>query len=47
MDDPIKLVCDFFCQPDYIIDITYFDYFLKNLITKKDYLKKRQHLNCY
>lgn len=41
MDDPIKLVCDFFCQPDYIIDITYFDYFLKNLITKKDYLKKK------
>ena len=45
IDDPKKLVCDFFCQPDYIIDIKYFDFFAKKVIGKNNYIRNRSSLN--
>lgn len=46
-DDPAKMVCDFFCQPDIPADVTYIDYFINHALNFTEDLepvKERVHL---
>lgn len=42
LDDPKKLICDFFCQPDYLIDIKYFNYFAIKIIGNNKFIKDKK-----
>jgi hypothetical protein len=44
-DDPAKLVCDFFCQPEIPISIAYFDQFAERLVSGLA-LEAIQHVRC-
>jgi len=41
LDDPKKLICDFFCQPDYLIDIKYLNYFAAKIIGNNKFAKEK------
>ena len=41
LDDPMKLICDFFCQPDYEVDIKFFPYFTKKIMGEKNFNKNK------
>ncbi len=42
LDDPKKLICDFFCQPDYFIDIKNFNYFTTKILGKNKFNKDKK-----
>ena len=44
LDDSKKLICDFFCQPDYVIKIEYFSFFAKKIIGKDEFKKNKELL---
>jgi Phosphotransferase enzyme family len=45
-DDPAKLVCDFFCQPEIPVSLDYFDHFVTRLIDGLD-LRDKERDRCY
>lgn len=46
-DDPAKMVCDFFCQPEVTVPSEYYNYFLSGIqagLSNSEYLKQRVNI---